>query len=311
MKMLSTFSRVALAVVVALGQGSSATAGPSGGFDPVADAKNFTKLFYRYNHDKPDRAITLSPNGALYKLGPKKGAGHVGVGSKQFDLDGDFMFEVKYEMLTLPEKINEGYGVFFGISAEYAAHAGGASVTRVVPANAPHRYGAGRYAPKEKGTHYASQIYPTETRAGRLGLRRVNGEVTQLVSDTPDGDFEELHRYPLPGPIASLAAFADTGGAAVELGVRVYDFRVTLGRDVPPAPEKKRPGGVTRSPWPPPGQPVVAAPAPTAAPRVVATAEPVPKPTPAPAGVPWLLSMLTFAVGVGVGVALLRWREAR
>lgn len=241
---------VVVAGVLAAGPVSAQSGRPLERFDPAADAPRFARVFREYSV-RPGRAVTLSPQGMAFELAATPNAGHVGARAGAM-LAGDFAVEVRYEVATLPETVTTGYGVLFGLSVTAPGTDGSASLVRGVYKEGS-QLSAGRALPQPKGTHYASRRFPTDAKAGRLGLRRVKDEIIAIAADTPTGDWVELNRYPFPTePVEAVNLYADTGGAAAELKGRLYDLRVVSGGPVSLADVKKGPAGKTFVPLPMP-----------------------------------------------------------
>jgi hypothetical protein len=303
-----TFNGLVAVVIAAAATAATAQqpSPPLTSFDPATDGARFGQLFRPYGV-RPDRAATASAAGLAFDLGPRKDPGHVGVKATTA-LTGDFAVEVKYELVTAPERADEGYGVTIGLGVSVDSKQGGASVARGAYKQDGQQYSAGRSVPRAKGVHYASRHFPTTAKAGRLGLRRVRDEVVLLAADAPTGEWVELQRYPFPtAPVQTLSLYADTGGAAVPLKGRFYDLRLLTGAAVPTADAKKGPPGTTIVPMPNPATEPVGE---TAA---DVTAVPVTGPGSAGAGVRgwWWIPALTFVFGVAVGMYIHRVYASR
>jgi hypothetical protein len=201
-------------------------------FDSATDWASFPKLFKPFDA-RPGRAVAHGPKGLTFTLAPRKQKGPVGM-EAGVTLTGNFQIEVKYNLEVFPDKVEEGYGVYLGISVVAADNrVGRASINRGVYANAGHQYAAGRDVPAPKGIVYARSRAPASSREGRLALRRVGSEAIALVADGPGEELLVIKRYPFTEePMRTFTLFTDTGGAAVQVRARLHDLQVRTGADV-------------------------------------------------------------------------------
>ncbi len=218
-------------------------------------------------------------------------------------LPNNYQIELKYELLTIPDQIQSGYGVGVGLWVEGAAVDGQARAVRTVEPNRGPQYMAGRTSPLPGGkTHYAIAMTSAQSRNGRLGLRRIGTEIIMLAAESPTGPLEEYQRYPLSeAPTRMLSLYSTTGGSEVELKARLYDLRILSGADLPPEPPKRNLATVTLVKFPT----QVA----SAKPARAEDENPEPTDTPASALFPWLIGLVTFLIGLPLGVVIGRkWK---
>ena len=242
------------------------------------------------------------PNGVMLSMSPSK---YNGPNSLQADvrLPNNYQIEVKYELLTFPDKVQNGYGVGVGLWVEGAAMDGQARAVRTVEPRRGPQYMAGRTSPLPGDKiHYAIAMTPAQGRNGRLGLRRMGKEIVMLAAESPTAPLEEYQRYPLSeAPTRMLSLYSSTGGAEVELKARLYDLRILTGADLPPEPPKRNQPTATIVKFP------------TNLPKVeVARPEyEIPERTDPPASTlfPWLIGVVTFLIGLPLGVIIGRkWK---
>ncbi len=266
-------------------------------FDATRDWSNFGRLFAPYGV-RSDRTVTTEATGLRFQLGPRKDPGHVGM-KADAPLSGNFQVEVKYEIEACPSRIEEGYGVGFGIWINVGDQVGGASLVHGIYHRQGERFNASFSVPRFQGVYYATTVFPTKSKHGRLAVRRVGQEVILLAADSPSGDLLELTRYPCPDvPTKTIHLFADTGGAAAEFRGRMYDLQIRTGSAVPTE-AKKAPGGKVQSPYLPPQS--ASAPVPDQADVSVLSL-----PTTAQPRAVWWLPVLTFILGLGIGIMITR-----
>ena len=202
-------------------------------FDMQTDAAKVKRLFRRFN-TAPNRTAELTPEGVDFKIGPGKAAGNVG-----YDLDahivGDFQMEVKYAILTAPDVVSEGYGLMLGLRAKISDKVGDGAMNRGIYVKENGAYHAGRAVPLGSGKRYAGRSFPSKTRSGRMGLRRVGDRLIYLAAETPDGEFLKLTEYPYPAdkPVSVVTLYADSGGSEALFEGRLYDFKLMTGASIP------------------------------------------------------------------------------
>ncbi len=251
----------------------------------------------------------VSSNGITFSMSPSKYNGPNCV-QAEVRLPNIFQMEVKYELHTFPDKIQNGFGAGVGLWVEGAAVDGQARAVRSVEPNRGPHFMAGRTVPLANGkTHYAIAMTPAESRNGRLGLRRMGNEIAMLASETPDGPLEEYQRYPLSdAPTRLLSLYTTTGGCEVQLTARLYDLRILSGPDLPPEPPKRKERTVTIVPLPPRSINF----------EIVKTAEEVPEHVDPPASAsaspisPWSIGLVTFLLGLPLGVFIGRkWKTTK
>ncbi len=271
------------------------------GVDSTQDKNRFGQLFIPYGV-RPERAVAFTPDGVSFQLGSKRDPGHVGVRAKGA-LAGDFSIELRYELTTLPGVVDDGYGASLGIGVNVDYKVGGASIARGVYKSDGSQYSAGRTIPRSKGMHYATAHFPTTAKSGRLALRRVGGEILLLAADSPTGEFLELERYPFPTQsVQDISIYADTGGAIGEFKGRIFDLKITSGAAASQAPAKPGPAGKIIVPLPDPE--------PATSPQLVGDVSEIPmSPSTTPVRGSWWIPVLTFVVGIIVGVGIRRSRQ--
>ena len=204
-------------------------------FDMEKDAAKIPRLFRLFN-TAPNRNAELIPGGIVFEIGPGKAPGNVG-----YDLDahivGDFQIEVKYEILEAPEVVSEGYGLMLGMRAKISKEVGDGAMNRGIYVREGGSYHTGRAVPLGGGTRYAGRGFPTKSKHGRMGLRRVGDTLYYFAAETPDGAFVRLTDYPYPGDkaVSLVTLYADSGGSAALFRGRLYDFKLMTGSAVPAA----------------------------------------------------------------------------
>jgi hypothetical protein len=219
-------------------------------------------------------------------------------------LPNNYQIEVKYELLTFPDKVQNGYGVGVGLWVEGAAVDGQARAVRTVEPNRGPQYMAGRTSlmPGNK-THYAIAMSPAVSRDGRLGLRRMGTQIAMLAAEAPTDPLEEYQRYPLSeAPTRLLSLYSTTGGCEVELKARLYDLRILTGSDLPPQPPRRGEPTTTIVPFP-----ILVGN--YRAPLAEEDINHERLDPPAPALFPWLIGIVTFLLGLPLGIIIGRkWK---
>ena len=82
-------------------------------------------------------------------------------------LPNNFQIEVKYELVTVPDKVPNGYGVGVGLWVEGAAVDGQVRAVRTIEPNRGPQYMAGRTSPLPGDKiHYAIAMSPAQSRNG-------------------------------------------------------------------------------------------------------------------------------------------------
>lgn len=202
-------------------------------FDMQTDAARVARMFHRFNND-PNHTLKLTAEGVDFEVGPGKAGGNVG-----YDIDahivGDFQLEVKYAILTAPDKVTEGYGLMLGLRAKISDKVGDGAMNRGIYGPEGNAYHIGRAVPLGGGTRYAGKSVPTQSRNGRMGLRRVGDTLYYLAAETPDGEFVLLAEYPYPGdkPVSKVTLYADSGGSKALFEGRLYDLKLMTGAAIP------------------------------------------------------------------------------
>ena len=255
-------------------------------------------------------SAVIGPNGVTFSAVPSK---YNGPNSVQADvrLPNNYQIEVKYELLTFPDKVQNGYGVGVGLWVEGAAADGQARAVRTTEPNRGPQYMAGRTSPLPGDkTHYAIAMTPAQSRNGRLGLRRMGKEIIMLAAESPAAPLEEYQRYPLSeAPTRMLSLYSSTGGAEVELKARLYDLRILTGADLPPEPPKRNQPTATIVRFPPRVPSAEAARAQYESPE---RTDPEGADRTASALFPWLIGVVTFLIGLPLGVIIGRkWKTSQ
>jgi hypothetical protein len=256
---------------------------------------------------KSGMSAVAGSNGVTFSMAPSK---YNGPNSLQADvrLPNNFQIEVKYELVTVPDKVPNGYGVGVGLWVEGAAVDGQARAVRTIEPNRGPQYMAGRTSPLPGDKiHYAIAMSPAQSRNGRLGLRRIGKEIIMLAAESPTAPLEEYQRYPLSeAPTRMISLYSTTGGAEVEFKARLYDLRILTGADLPPEPAKRNLPTATIVKFPPHVPSVVAAKGDVESPEPT---DPERTDTTASALFPWLIGVVTFLIGLPLGVIIGRkWK---
>lgn len=170
----------------------------------------------------------------------------VGV-SPRFHVKGDFEITISYEILKL-EKPTAGYGVGVGLWVMAEADSVDAAFlsrsSRISPGNV-YVAGKGWWSSRENKYHTNQKVFASESKFGKLRLRRTGSLIQQLVAEGADEKFREIaHQDYTDKDLSQIHVGVNTGGATGSLDVRIIDLKVRA-EELPLAVSKSR----TRRSW--------------------------------------------------------------
>jgi hypothetical protein len=185
---------------------------PKDRFEITKMPRMYGTHFGRYGK-YPAKVITFSGNWIRFKFAAGgKDWGQHGIYS-YFAVAGDFEYSAEYEILKInhPEK---GYGMTFGIAIDTDTPFGNVTFGRGYEGNpkAPGSYVLTRAIPDGAETKYEVQTFPSESKRGKLAIRREKEDLVILAADKPTDKLKELTRIPFyTGTIRQVRMLADRG----------------------------------------------------------------------------------------------------
>ena len=241
--LVPVFAAVVFRVPTASGQ-------PVTRFDSATDWDKLPKLFKPHGV-KPGRVVTVRADGIHYEFGPLKESRIAGMRG-EITLRGDFEISLRYELIDFPAVVADGDGLTVGVTVASDPKLGLASVRRGLYRGRGDQHRLTRGVMVDGRMTYAITGVPTESKNGRIVMRRVGSEVIGLSADEPDGELVEWKRYPFTDqPARVVHLYADSGGAAdAAFTARLYDLQIRTGGDVPTQPAKPGPVPQTITPLP-------------------------------------------------------------
>jgi hypothetical protein len=183
--------------------------------DFAGDFRLFDTHFARYG---PGAAKSLGREslGARFRLPAAAKKDQVGWYS-YFALAGDFEVAADYSWISVSSP-TAGYGVTCGVAVDSQVTGESVSLARghLMGKGGGYVVTVGR--PGEGGTKYETTHYPTQTKNGRLAMRREQAELVCLAADGPKEPLRELTRVAFTeGTVRPVRLFADRGGSPTAL----------------------------------------------------------------------------------------------
>jgi hypothetical protein len=192
----------------------------------AARVQRLRSLFAVYGQRRPE-AIYRENDGLRFWLSAASAeTAQTGVYS-YFALAGDCEVTASYELLDLPPP-KSGYGVGVGLAFDAGGDSARGSIQRVhkVSAGSGYVVSTGRKGSGGK-MHEEQRFVASAARQGRIGLRRLKGELVFLAADAPGGALQEIARLPFTDrTIRVVRLFADPGGAASALDARLRQIEI-------------------------------------------------------------------------------------
>jgi hypothetical protein len=191
-----------------------------------ANQRQLGTKFGTYGY-KPAKSIYSEVSGFRFWL-PADVAGipQTGVYSL-FTLAGECEVSSTYELLTL-QPPRGGYGSGVGLAFDIGDDEGRGSIQRVIktPEGSGYALQAGFAISGGKGQE-EYRFVKTESKRGRIALRRTKKELIFLASDSPTGSLQEIDRLPFTDTaIRAVRFFADPGGSATAVDARLRDIEM-------------------------------------------------------------------------------------
>jgi hypothetical protein len=195
---------------------------------------------------RPRQTILPEAGGYRFRLPGAGGVGQTGIYS-YFALTGDCEVTAAYELIGVPAP-PKGYGCGVGLALDAGDQVGRGSVQRLNKAGTE---GSGYVVQTELAAADPKEVYrfvPGKGKRGRLGLRRVGKELVFLTADAPDAELEEVDRLPFTErTIRAVRLFADDGGSATAVDVRLKDIAIRAEEITGGLPQKE--GGTSAWWW--------------------------------------------------------------